>query len=164
MSHKLSDRCNEVEKHSYQVTTLYIGRYTKWRVIADTDVCSLSCLFPPTDRACIFTQITIPNTTRETFMGLLEYLYSDHAPIEGGDPVGVLVLANQFCLPRLVTMAEYCITNGIRNTVAEKYAETVDVVNIMNNSKVRLIKTISPEGTFCDTVQVPSGVGDMQLI
>ena len=158
MSHKLSDRCIEVEKHSYQVTTLYIGRYTKWRVIADTDVCSLSCLFPP------LTQITIPNTTRETFMGLLEYLYSDHAPIEGGDPVGVLVLANQFFQPRLVAMAEYCITNGIRNTVAEKYAETVDVVNIMNNSKVRLIETISPEGTFCDTVQVPSGVGDMQLI
>ena len=58
-------------------------------------------------------------------------------------------------------MAEYCITNGIRNTVAEKYAETVDVVSIMNNSKVCLIETISPEGTFCDTVQVPSGVGDI---
>ena len=26
------------------------------------------------------------------------------------------------------------------------------------------IETVSPEGTFCDTVQVPSGVGDMQLI
>ena len=26
------------------------------------------------------------------------------------------------------------------------------------------IKTVSLEGTFCDTVQVPSGAGDMQLI
>ena len=26
-----------------------------------------------------------------------------------------------------------------------------------------VIETVSPEGTFCDTVQVPSGVGDMQL-
>ena len=26
------------------------------------------------------------------------------------------------------------------------------------------IETVSPEGTFCDTVQVPSGAGDMQLI
>ena len=25
------------------------------------------------------------------------------------------------------------------------------------------IQTVSPEGTFCDTVQVPSGDGDMQL-
>ena len=27
-----------------------------------------------------------------------------------------------------------------------------------------VIETVSPEGTFCDTVQVPSGAGDMQLI
>ena len=26
------------------------------------------------------------------------------------------------------------------------------------------IETVSPEGTFCDTVQAPSGDGDMQLI
>ena len=26
------------------------------------------------------------------------------------------------------------------------------------------IETVSPEGIFCDTVQVPSGAGDMQLI
>ena len=26
------------------------------------------------------------------------------------------------------------------------------------------IETVSPEGTFCDTVQVPSGADDMQLI
>ena len=25
-------------------------------------------------------------------------------------------------------------------------------------------ETVSPEGTFCDFVQVPSGAGDMQLI
>ena len=26
------------------------------------------------------------------------------------------------------------------------------------------IETVSPEGTFCDTVQVPSNGGDMELI
>ena len=26
------------------------------------------------------------------------------------------------------------------------------------------IETVSPEGIFCDTVQVPSGADDMQLI
>ena len=26
------------------------------------------------------------------------------------------------------------------------------------------IETVSPEDTFCDTVQVPSGADDMQLI
>ena len=29
---------------------------------------------------------------------------------------------------------------------------------------VHWIETVSPEGTFCDTVQVPSAAGDMQLI
>ena len=27
-----------------------------------------------------------------------------------------------------------------------------------------VIETVSPVGTFCDTVPVPSGAGDMQLI
>ena len=26
------------------------------------------------------------------------------------------------------------------------------------------VETVSPEGTFCDTLQVPSGAEDMQLI
>ena len=26
------------------------------------------------------------------------------------------------------------------------------------------IETVSPEGTFCDNVQIPSGAGDMELI
>ena len=26
------------------------------------------------------------------------------------------------------------------------------------------IETVSPEGTFCDTVQIPFSVGDMELI
>ena len=29
---------------------------------------------------------------------------------------------------------------------------------------LRCIETVSPEGIFCDTVQVPSDAGDMQLI
>ena len=31
-------------------------------------------------------------------------------------------------------------------------------------SHVGFIETVSPEGTFCDTVQIPSSVGDMELI
>ena len=29
--------------------------------------------------------------------------------------------------------------------------------------QAQVIKTVSPEGTFCDTVQVPSSAGDMEL-
>ena len=33
-----------------------------------------------------------------------------------------------------------------------------------NGELTSLIETVSPEGTFCDTVQVPSNGGDMELI
>ena len=71
-------------------------------------------------------------------MALLEYLYSDHAPIGEGDPVGVLVLANQFCQPRLVNLAEYYVTKELQNAINDKCTENidVDVVAIMENSKV----------------------------
>ena len=29
---------------------------------------------------------------------------------------------------------------------------------------ITVIETVSPQGTFCDTVQVPSNGGDMELI
>ena len=35
-------------------------------------------------------------------------------------------------------------------------------VCMMQNKQT--IETVSPEGTFCDTVQIPSSVGDMELI
>ena len=46
----------------------------------------------------------------------------------------------------------------------------IDDVNVVYGlSNVSLIlchvkETVSPEGTFCDTVQVPSNGGDMELI
>ena len=33
-----------------------------------------------------------------------------------------------------------------------------------NSTLVQVIETVSPEGTFCETVQVPPGAADMQLI
>ena len=36
--------------------------------------------------------------------------------------------------------------------------------DISKSQSAMLIETVSPEGTFCDTVQVPSNGGDMELI
>ena len=85
-----------------------------------------------------FFQIKIPNATYHSFFTLLEYLYSDHAPIEQGDPVEVLVLANQYCIPRLVTLAEYCIAKTIEETLSRKTSLEGDmnIFNVMYNSKV----------------------------
>ena len=45
-----------------------------------------------------------------------------------------------------------------------KYDETFGPPAILNLHWVIQIETVSPEGTFCDTVQVPSCGGDMELI
>ena len=74
-------------------------------------------------------------------MALLEYLYSDHTPMEERDPVGILVLANQFCQPRLVALAEYYITRELQESISDTCTETsdVDVVDIMEKSKVGIL-------------------------
>ena len=44
-------------------------------------------------------------------------------------------------------------------SILARVSRWMSVVKSMVN-----IETVSPEGTFCDTVQVPSGAGDMELI
>ena len=41
--------------------------------------------------------------------------------------------------------------------------KTLIVLVLLSGRKIA-IETVSPEGTFCDTVQIPSSVGDMELI
>ena len=40
---------------------------------------------------------------------------------------------------------------------------TIKVEEWISNFTPHIIETVSPEGKFCDTVQVPSSVGDMEL-
>jgi Rho family protein len=40
-------------------------------------------------------KIVIHDTTAENFLAFLEYLYTDHSPIEDGDSVGILELSNK---------------------------------------------------------------------
>ena len=48
-------------------------------------------------------QISIPEVRLDTliFLAFLEYLYTDHSPIEDSDSIGILELANQYVMPRL---------------------------------------------------------------
>ncbi len=41
-------------------------------------------------------QITIPDIPLDTFLCFLEYLYTDDVPIEKGNPLGILKLANRW--------------------------------------------------------------------
>ena len=62
----------------------------------------------------------------------------------------------------------------VRHTANEIINETLSVQTPVHlgirktsntlNEEHHTIETVSPEGTFCDTLQVPSGAGDMQPI
>ena len=65
----------------------------------------------------------------ENFLALLEYLYTDHAPIEEGDSVGILELSNKYVLPRLMALCELYISKEVERATAESITQAdVDVV------------------------------------
>jgi len=76
--------------------------------------------------------VEVNETTRENFMALQEYLYTSHAPIEEGDSVGILELANEYHLPRLITLCELYISKEVERatTVGIEKAE-IDIVGLL---------------------------------
>ncbi|XP_071101389.1 rho-related protein racA-like [Haliotis cracherodii] len=77
-------------------------------------------------------KLKIQNTSCECFLALLEYLYTDHAPIEGGDAVGILVLADEYCQPRLVNLCELYITKEVDRSCTKNIEKSdIDVIGLL---------------------------------
>ena len=71
----------------------------------------------------------LPECTLDTFLPLLEYLYTDHSPIEDSDSIGILVLANQYVLPRLMNLCELYITKQVDKACAKSIADAeIDII------------------------------------
>ncbi|KAH3847086.1 hypothetical protein DPMN_089400 [Dreissena polymorpha] len=64
--------------------------------------------------------IHIPNTTKETFVTFLEYLYTDHSAIEHSDAVHIIVLADEYGQKRLLNLCELYITNDVNRSVSKR--------------------------------------------
>ena len=78
------------------------------------------------------------DVTLEPFLALLEYLYTDHAPIEEGDSVGILMLADLYCQPRLVCLCELYITKEVDRSCSKKIEKSdIDVIGLMHMAQVR---------------------------
>ncbi|XP_067032114.1 rho-related protein racA-like isoform X2 [Acropora muricata] len=89
-------------------------------------------------------EINIQDASLESFLALLEYLYTDHAPIEEGNSVEIMVLADRFCLPRLVTLCELYITKKVDRAVQKKVADgTSDVIDLLFTSQAHNAKQLS---------------------
>lgn len=85
----------------------------------------------------MFFQLKIQNTTCECFLALLEYLYTDHAPIEGGDAVGILVLADEYCQPRLLNLCELYITKEVDRSCTKNIEKAdIDVIGLLLTAQV----------------------------
>ncbi|KAL9981519.1 hypothetical protein ACROYT_G010227 [Oculina patagonica] len=90
------------------------------------------------------TEIEIKDASLQSFLALLEYLYTDHAPIEEGDSVEIMILADRFCLPRLVTLCELYITKKVDSSIQKRVADgTSDVINLLLTSQAHNAKQLS---------------------
>jgi len=67
------------------------------------------------------------------FLAVVEFIYSDHCAIDQVDPVMLLRVANEFGVPRLITLLELYLTKYIdRNVTVQIEKSSVDVVGILN--------------------------------
>ncbi|XP_038077469.1 rho-related protein racA-like isoform X3 [Patiria miniata] len=82
-------------------------------------------------------EIRIEDASPECFLALLEYLYTDHAPIEEGDAVGIMVAADRYGQERLKNLCELYITKGVDVAVANSIAEAhVDVIGLLHTAQM----------------------------
>ncbi|XP_045160594.2 rho-related protein racA-like isoform X2 [Mercenaria mercenaria] len=90
------------------------------------------------------TEIHIPNTTEETFLAFLEYLYTDHSPIEENDAVGILVLADEYGQRRLVNLCELYITKEVDRSVTKQIEKSdIDVIGLLLTSQAYNAKQLA---------------------
>ena len=68
---------------------------------------------------CMYIQIAIPEVRLDTFLAFLEYLYTDHSPIEDSDSIGILELANQYVIPRLTALCELYISKHVERATSD---------------------------------------------
>lgn len=60
-------------------------------------------------------KIVLEEVTLDAFMPLLEYIYTEHAPIEDNDPMLIMEMADRYRVPRLITLCElyvYSVVDG----------------------------------------------------
>eukprot|EP01087_Luapelamoeba_hula_P022770 TRINITY_DN8241_c0_g1_i1.p1 TRINITY_DN8241_c0_g1~~TRINITY_DN8241_c0_g1_i1.p1 ORF type:complete len:756 (+),score=147.38 TRINITY_DN8241_c0_g1_i1:39-2306(+) len=91
---------------------------------------------------------TISDSSAECFLPFLEYVYTDHAPIaESGDSVGIMILANKYGLPRLVTLCELYISKEIEAATRQDIVKAdIDVVGLLLTSQAHNADQLSQ---FC---------------
>ncbi|XP_060078518.1 rho-related protein racA-like [Ylistrum balloti] len=75
-------------------------------------------------------------TTSECFLALLEYLYTDQAPIEQTDVISLIVLADKYGLKRLTNLCELHVTKEVNKSVIKTIEKAdIDVIGLLQSSQ-----------------------------
>ncbi|XP_033732153.1 rho-related protein racA-like [Pecten maximus] len=70
------------------------------------------------------------------FIALLEYLYSDHAPVEDIDRMELIALADKYGQKRLVNLCELYVTKEINKSVIQTIEKAdIDVIGLLQTSQ-----------------------------
>jgi len=82
--------------------------------------------------------VKINDTSPEAFSAFLKYIYSDHSPIlECEDSVGILVLANEYGLTRLITLCELYISKQVEVATTNDITKAeIDVIGLLLASQL----------------------------
>ena len=74
----------------------------------------------------------------DTFLAMLEYLYTGHTPLDQGvDPVSLLILADKYNITRLGNLCELYITKLVDRKCSKNIEKAdVDVIGLLNVSNV----------------------------
>ncbi|KAK3769161.1 hypothetical protein RRG08_014024 [Elysia crispata] len=93
-------------------------------------------------------EIPITSSSLENFLALLEYLYTDHAPLEeSNDLVGILTLADENCQSRLVNLCELYISKEVDRACRDRIEKAeIDVIGLLNMANMYNAKQLT---TFC---------------
>ena len=76
----------------------------------------------------------------DPFLSFLEYLYTDHYPIEDCDSFGVLMLANRYRVKRLSALceahiSEHIIEQATSETIAQADVDVIGKQFLVSKSK-----------------------------
>lgn len=78
------------------------------------------------------TEISIPDGSLECFLAFLEYLYTDHAPIEDVDSVGIMIMADLYRQKRLLNLCELYISKEVDRSVTKNIEKAdIDVIGLL---------------------------------
>jgi Rho family protein len=75
----------------------------------------------------------------ECFLALLEYMYTDHSPIQENDSVGIMLLADEYGQSRLIDICELYITREVdRSTSKQIKKAEIDVIGLLLTAQVNI--------------------------